>query len=327
MKRTSIAAILAAALPALAAVLCTGAASAEPYKIRVGHGAAVEEQLWLMKAMPSITPGQGKTYTLDYQLYRGTDQRLKAVEAGELDVFTSSGATTTIAYSQGLRFKAVASISMESSKGFVTQYVVLADSPIKTIADLKGKILGNNSARSSIELWAQLALEKHGLNPDRDVTWAIIPFPAQGEALRSKKIDLAALPQPFAAAEMARGGVRTLFTSKEGMPFDEELMLVLVTPDFASKRPDVLRAFMADFVAATKFYVAQPQQARKALIDAKMVRIPEAIYLNMNDNYRNPTARIDIEALKKAQDAAIAKGQQKNRVDPADFVDMSFLPK
>jgi ABC-type nitrate/sulfonate/bicarbonate transport system substrate-binding protein len=159
------------------------------------------------------------------------------------------------------------------------------------------------------------------------VKWAIIPFPAQGEALRSKKIDLAALPQPFAAAEMAKGGVRTLFTSKEGMPFDEELMLVLVTPDFASKRADVLRAFMADFVAATKFYTEKPKEARKALIDAKMVRVPEALYLNMTDNYRNPTARIDIEALKKAQEAALKKGQQKNRIDPASFVDLSYLPK
>lgn len=323
MKRFAFrAAALAAAVFAVA-----GTAAAEPYKIRVGHGAAVEEQLWLMKAMPSVTPNQGKVYTLDYQLFRGTDQRFKAVEAGELDVFTASGATSTIAYSQGLKFKAVATISMESSKGFVTQYVVLADSPIKTIADLKGKTLGNNSARSSIELWAQLALEKHGLKPDRDVKWAIIPFPAQGEALRSKKIDVAALPQPFAASEMAKGGVRTLFTSKEGMPFDEELMLVLVTPDFAAKRADVLRAFMADYLAATKFYVEKPKEARKALIDAKIVRVPEALYVNMQDNYRNPTARIDIEALKKAQDAAIAKGQQKKKVDPAEFVDLSFLPK
>ena len=111
------------------------------------------------------------------------------------------------------------------------------------------------------------------------------------------------------------------------MPFDEELMLVLVTPDFAAKHADVLRAFMADFVAATKYYVAQPEQARKVLIDTKTVRIPENIYINMKDNYRNPTARIDIDALKKAQDVAIAKGQQKTRIDPAEFVDLSFLPQ
>jgi ABC-type nitrate/sulfonate/bicarbonate transport system substrate-binding protein len=312
---------------AAAVAVAAGSAAAEPYKIRVGHGNAVEEQLWLMKAMPSITPNQGKAYTLDYQLFRGTDQRFKAVEAGELDVFTASGATAVIAYSQGLRFKAVASISMESTKGFVTQYVVLADSPIKTIADLKGKTLGNNSARSSIELWARLALEKHGLNPDRDVQWAIIPFPAQGQALRSKKIDVAALPQPFAAAETAKGGVRTLFTSKEGMPNDEELMLVLVTPDMAAKRADTLRAFMADFVAATKFYVEKPKEARKAILDAKIIRVPENLYLDMQDNYRNPTARIDVESLRKVQDFLLAQGHQKNRIDPAAFVDLSFLPQ
>ena len=311
---------------AAAAVALAAPAAAEAVKIRVGHGAAVEEQLWLMKAKPDVTPNQGKAYTLDFQLFRGTDQRFKAVEAKELDVFTSSASSAIVAYSQGLRFKAVASISMESSKGFVTQYVVLADSPIKTIADLKGKTVGNNAARSSIELWARMAVAKHGLNPDRDVNWAIVPFPAQGEALRSKKLDVAALPQPFAAAEMAKGGVRTLFTSKEGMPFDEELILLLVTEEFAAKQTAALKAFVADFAAATKFYVARPKEARKALVDAKLVRVPEALYVEMKDNYRNPTARIDLDALKKAQDVMLAQGHQKTKVDPAAFVDMSYLP-
>jgi len=312
---------------AAAAFAFAAPAFAEAVKIRVGHGAAVEEQLWLMKAKPDVTPNQGKAYTLDFQLFRGTDQRFKAVEAKELDVFTSSGSSAIVAFSQGLKFKAVASVSMESSKGFVTQYVVLADSPVKTVADLKGKTIGNNAARSSIELWARMALAKHGLNPDRDVSWAIVPFPAQGEALRSKKLDVAALPQPFAAAEMAKGGVRTLFTSKEGMPFDEELILLLVTEDFAAKQPAALKAFMADFAAATKFYVEKPKEARKALVDAKLVRVPEALYVGMTDNYRNPTARIDVDALNKAQDVMIAQGHQKTKIDPASFVDMSWLPK
>lgn len=311
---------------AAVAVAIAAPAAAEAVKIRVGHGAAAEEQLWLMKAKPDVTPNQGKAYTLDFQLFRGTDQRFKAVEAKELDVFTSSASSSIVAYSQGLRFKAVASISMESNKGFVTQYVVMADSPIKTIAELKGKTIGNNAARSSIELWARLALAKHGLNPDRDVSWAIVPFPAQGQALRSGKLDVAALPQPFAAAETAKGGVRTLFTSKEGVPFDEELILLLVTEDFAAKQAPVLKAFMADFVAATKLYVEKPKEARKALIDAKIVHVPEQLYVEMKDNYRNPNARIDIEALKKAQDVMVAEGHQKTKVDPAAFVDMSYLP-
>ena len=56
------------------------------------------------------------------------------------------------------------------------------------------------------------------------------------------------------------------------------------------------------------------------------VRVPEQLYVNMEDNYRNPTGRIDVEALKKAQDVMLAQGHQKTKIDPAAFVDMSFLP-
>ena len=94
---------------AAAALAFTAPAIAEPVKIRVGHGAAVEEQLWLMKAKPDVTPNQGKAYTLDFQLFRGTDQRFKAVEAKELDVFTSSGSSAVVAYSQGFDQIAAAS--------------------------------------------------------------------------------------------------------------------------------------------------------------------------------------------------------------------------
>ena len=300
---------------------------AQPLTIRLGHGPAAEEQLWLMKAKPDLTPGQNKDYKLDFQLFRGTDQRFKAVEAGQLDVFTGSAASVIVAWSQGFDFKAVASISRESDKGFVTQYMVPQASPLKTVADLKGKTVGNNAARSSIELWARLALIKHGLNPDRDVSWAIVPFPSQGEAVRSAKIDVGAFPQPFAAAEIGKGGLRSLFTSREGLPGDEEVQLILVTKDFAAKHPAVLRSFAADFVVASRFYLDKPKEAREALLDSQMVRLPRELFLGMHDHYRDPTGRIDFDAMKRAQDAMLKIGYQKQAIDIEKFVDLSFLPR
>jgi len=314
-------------LAAAFAVALLSSASAEPLPIRLGYGPAAEEQLWLMHAKPDITPGQGKDYTLDFQLFRGTDQRFKAVEAGELDVFTGSSASCVLAWSQGFDFKAVASVTRESNLGFVTQYMVLADSPLRSVEDLKGKTVGNNAARSSIELWARMALIHHGLNPDRDVSWAIVPFPSQGDAVRAQKIDVGAFPQPFAAAEMGKGGLRTLFTSREGMPFDEEVQLILVTRDFSAKHPDALRSFLADFVAATRFYVDKPKEARQALLDSKMVRLPAELFLTMHDHYRDPSARISLEAMRNAQDAMLKVGYQKTPVNLDKFVDLSFLPK
>src|SRR5687768_15501267 len=80
-----------AASAAAALALAAGIALTEPVKIRVGHGAAAEEQLWLMKAMPEITPQQGKAYSLEFSLFPGTDKRFQAYEAGALDAASGTG--------------------------------------------------------------------------------------------------------------------------------------------------------------------------------------------------------------------------------------------
>ncbi len=317
----------ALAFVATAVAALPPAAYAQPVTIRVGHGSAVEEQVWLMKAKPDVAPNQGKIYNLEFTLFRGTDTRFQAFEAGQLDIATASGHSVIFAASQGLKFKAVASVSRESAKGFVTQFMVLDSSPIRSVKDLKGKTVGNNAARSSIELWERVALEKAGLNPNRDVNWAIVPFPSQGEAVRSGKLDVGAFPQPFAANEIKRGGMRTLFTSKDANPNDEELMLLLASESFAAKNPAVLRAFLSDLVAATKYYLANEREAKQALLDSKMVRIPAEIFLSMPDNTRAPDCRIDVEALRHMRDDLLKSGFATKSIDPASFVDLPFLPK
>ena len=317
----------ALAFVATAVAALPPAAFAQPVTIRVGHGSAVEEQVWLMKAKPAVTPNQGKVYKLEFTLFRGTDTRFQAFEAGQLDIATASGHSVIFAASQGIKFKAVASVSRESAKGFVTQFMVLDSSPIRSVKDLKGKTVGNNAARSSIELWERVALEKAGLNPNRDVNWAIVPFPSQGEAVRSGKLDVGAFPQPFAANEIKRGGMRTLFTSKDANPNDEELMLLLASESFAAKNPAVLRAFLSDLVAATKYYLANEREAKQALLDSKMVRIPAEIFLSMPDNTRTADCRIDVEALRHMRDDLLKSGFATKSIDPASFVDLSFLPK
>jgi len=142
---------LLAVIPALAALGLVSAASAQ-VNIHIGHGSAAEETLWLMKADPKVTPSQGKVYKLDFTLFRGTDKRFQAFEAGELDIATGSSHSVLMAASEGARFKIVATLSREGASGFSTRYMVKADSPIKSIADLKGRNVGINGARSSSEL-------------------------------------------------------------------------------------------------------------------------------------------------------------------------------
>lgn len=46
---------------------------------------------------------------------------------------------------------------------------VLADSPIQSIQDLKGKTIGLSAVASTNGLWAKAILRMHGLDPDKDV--------------------------------------------------------------------------------------------------------------------------------------------------------------
>jgi ABC-type nitrate/sulfonate/bicarbonate transport system substrate-binding protein len=317
---------LLACVAAFSIAAFSGVASAEPLKIRIGHGSAAEEQLWLMAAMPEIGRSRGKAYELSFNRFAGADKRFQAFEAGEIDLATGSANSILLAASEGIDMKAIASISQESRKGFFTQYKVRSNVGVNSIQDLKGKTIGINGLNSSIHLWAILALRQAGLNPDRDVRFVLVPFPAQGESLRAGRIDVGAFPQPFAKMEADRGGLQTVFTSKDGVPFDEELILLVAKSAFLEKNRTAVRAFLADLVAATDFYIKNPKVARQALIDAKFVRLKPDTYFAMQDYYRAPDARINLESLEKSQALQINAGWQKTAADVKKLVDMSFLP-
>src|SRR6185369_3223505 len=70
------------------------AAQGAPVEIRVGHGFAAEENLWLMAARPDLTPNQGKLYRLTLTAFRGNADRLNAFEAGQIDLATSAAPST-----------------------------------------------------------------------------------------------------------------------------------------------------------------------------------------------------------------------------------------
>ena len=299
---------------------------AAPLKIRIGRGGAGEEQLWLMAAKPEIATNQGKSYVLEMINFPATDKRFLAFEAGELDIATGGSSGVLMFASSGAKVTAVASLSKESNKGFVAEYMVNANSAIKTVKDLKGKTIGINGFNSSTQLWAIMALQRAGIDP-KDVTFVTLPFSAHGEALRAGKIDLGAFPQPFAKLEQVRGGSRTLFTSREGAPFDEELILLVARPEFLKNNAEGVKAFLSDLVASTKYYEQNPKVARQALIDAKFVRLPPSVYYEMTDYYREPGARIDTAALQETQNLQLKMGWQKTPVDINTLVDLSYLPK
>jgi ABC-type nitrate/sulfonate/bicarbonate transport system substrate-binding protein len=147
------------------------------------------------------------------------------------------------------------------------------------------------------------------------------------ESLRSGRIDVGEFPQPFDAIARKQMQVKTVFTSKEGMPFDDALGVIVGHSDYLKAHAAAITGFLGDLQAATRYYIANTVKARQLLIDTKFVRVPADVYLHMEDYYRDPTLRVDVDTLKKMQDAQVAAGFQKKKVDVASLVDLSYLPK
>ncbi len=76
-----------------------------------------------------------------------------------------------------------------------------------------------------------------------------------------------------------------------------------------------------------QFYLEKPREARQLLIDARMVRVNSEVYMAMKDYYRDPTLRIDADALENMQRFQIEAGFQRKRADVRSLVDLSYLPQ
>jgi len=153
-------------------------------------------------------------------------------------------------------------------------------------------------------------------------------FPAMGDSVRTNKIQAGTFVEPFYSAELAKGGLRKLFTAVEAIGYEHELLDVWFGEKFLKAHPEVVRAFLADYVAVTKYYLANTEQAKRDLHKAGFVRTPVDIYVKNADWKRDPGARVNVDSLKKLATFMHDKLQWLEKpVNVDEMVDLSYLPR
>ena len=306
------------------------AAAQTPPTIRFGRGFAAEEQVWLMSARPDLTPNQGKRYELKQILFQANPERFQAYLAGELDAGTAPGLAIIFARAQGVDMKIVASVCLEAAgkEWFSTTYMVKDDGPVKSIQDLKGGTIGVVGIKTATDLWARAGLINAGLVPDTDTKVVPMAFPVIGDAVRTGKVSAGTFVEPFYSMEMAKGGLRKLFTAVEAVGYEHELLDIFFGEKFLKSNPDAVRAFLEDYVAVTRYYLANMEQAKRDLHKAGFVRTPIDIYLKNADWKRAPDARVNVDSLKKLTLFMREKlNWLEKPVDVDALVNQSYLPR
>ena len=306
------------------------AAAQTPPTIRFGRGFAAEEQMWLMSVRKDLTPNQGKAYQLNQILFQANPERFQAFIAGELDGGTAPGLAVIFARAQGVDMKIVASICLEASGPgiFTTQYMVKDDGPIKSVKDLKGGTIAVVGIKTATDLWARAGLLNAGLVPDRDTKVVPMGFPVIGDAVRTGKVSAGTFVEPFYSAEKAKGGLRTLFTAVDAIGYEHELLDIFFGEKFLKSNPEAVRAFLSDYVAVTKYYLANTEQAKTDLHKAGFVRTPLPVYLKTSDWKRTPDGRVNVDSLKKLATFMHEKLEWLEKpVNVDSMVDQGYLPR
>lgn len=155
-----------------------------------------------------------------------------ALRAGEVQVTVDDFIEAVRMQQQGIAAKAVYPYSLVTGG-----LMVKADSPIKTLADLKGRTIGAQSlGDKSLLILRTLAVSKYGFDPQKDSKIISAAPPLMAELMRKGEID-AGLPfWHIMARQVASGESREVISAatmlKEmGAPADLPLLLIVARND------------------------------------------------------------------------------------------------
>jgi ABC-type nitrate/sulfonate/bicarbonate transport system substrate-binding protein len=254
----------------LAAALCgpalaSSAIAQDVPTIRVGFTIPAEEGKYTMMRRPAEFPDLGKAYRIEWSQFQGTSAISQALAANAIDCGTQGVLPIAQGTAAGtLSVDIVAQHVGEKEGSFSVYWAVKEDSPIKSVADLKGKTVGISIINGGTQGPFNLMLKKAGLDPQKDIKLVEITFPLAEDALRQGRVDAVNMNQPFAARAEAKGGIRKLFSLGEALPNIVHI-LEACRKDFVAKNPDLARRYVKDLTLGMKKALANREQTMQVV--------------------------------------------------------------
>jgi NitT/TauT family transport system substrate-binding protein len=310
------------------------AAKADPMAIRVGwvvtpgHLAPLIEALG--KREPSVFKHLGKSYVLQTVRFQGTTPQIQAQAIGELEVAALSTAALALSISNAhLDQRVVADVVADGVPGYFTEnYVVVADGPIKTVEDVKGKRIATNAIGSASDGAMRAMFRKHGIK-DSDFTTVEANFTNMPAMLDGGKVDLiGTLPQFLQELRNSPNKYRVLFTARDAVGPIQAVLWGMRAETIAAHRP-VFVDFFEDHIRAVRWFLDEKNREEALDILAGVTKLPKeslAFAFTKDDFYHSPDARPELESVQREIDDAARLGVLPQRVEiMPKHVDLSLI--
>jgi sulfonate transport system substrate-binding protein len=182
---------------------------------------------------------------------------LEAMNAGSIDVGQVGDTPPIFAQAAGAAIVYVAGQPITNGQGIL----VKQDSPIRTLADLKGKRIGFTQGSSAHNV-TLIALEKANLTYS-DITPVYLSPPDGAAAFARDSIDAWAIWDPYFAIGETHGG-RILVSANE---IGKTNSFYIGNRDFAARDPQLLRAVLDTLAQTAKWAEANRDKVAKSLAE------------------------------------------------------------
>jgi len=284
---------------------------------------------------PGLARHAGKSYTFEVVHFQGTPQMITALANNELEVANLAFASFAIAVQNaGMDdLRVIADEFQDGVDGYYSdEFFVLKDGPVKTIKDLKGKVVATNVAGSAVDIIMRAALRGAGLDDRKDVSTIETAFPNMKPTLLSKKADAIPGVIPFAFDPELRANARVLFTQKE-IVGRTQMILWAARSGFLQKNRAAMVDFMEDAIRAARWYLDANNHAEAVEIAARVSKRPAAafdkwLFLKagqQGDYFRDPSMVPDLRALQANIDLQHKLGLVKATIDVPKHSDLSIV--
>ena len=317
---------------ALTIAALVGAAQAEPLKIRIGWIVTPAELTPYMFTKDGIAVHNGVSYTLEPIHFQGTSLEVNAVQAGEIDIapFGSSSFAIAVGNAGITDLRILADEVQDGVPGWSgPEFRVMKDSPIRTVDDLKGKVLATNAFGGETDMAIKQTMRQHKMEVNRDFTEIQAEFGNMYALAAEHKADLVVAVHPFQDLPDFANNTRTLFTTGDALG-RFEVSFWTARKDYIAAHRAVLIDLIEDYVRATRWF-DDPKNREEALqIVANVTKRPvgafaQWLFIPGKGYYRGPDATPDVAAVTANVKLQHDLGMVKTTFDAKDYADLSLL--
>jgi ABC-type nitrate/sulfonate/bicarbonate transport system substrate-binding protein len=331
MKRIS---GLAAAVVAVAMVAVSATATkADPLPIRVGWVVTPGHLAPLVAVLgerePQVFKHLGKSYTMQAVHFRGTTPEIEAQAINQLEVASFSSAALALAITNAhLDERLVADVVGDGMHGYFSgAYVVRADGPIKTVAELKGKRVAINTIGSAADEAMRTMLHRHGVK-DSDFTTVESNFANMPAMIESGKVDMIIVLPQFAHGIIGNPKYKVLFTGRDAVGPTQAVVWAMRADVIKAHRPALID-FFEDQIRARRWFLDPKNRQQALAITSDVTKLPEdrlAFAFTKNDFYRSPDMQPDVASVQREIDESVRLKVLPKAVQISPhYVDLSLI--